>query len=291
MNSDIETLDKALQAAGYIADPALTTTLHLADRLQRPVLLEGEAGVGKTAVAKALAQSRDTELVRLQCFEGIDLAAAAYEGNYARQLLSIKLHEHDSDALTEADIFDEQYLLERPLLKAIRQAKPPVLLIDEVDRADEAFEAFLLEVLSEFQISVPEIGTLTARSIPCVILTSNATRELSDALRRRCLYHYIDYPDRNKELAILQQRLPDLDTRVLTEIVAFVHQVRQLNLAKRPGIAESLDWATALTGLGVDELAREPDTVLATLGCLLKTSDDLEQVDNSQLDQLLSGHA
>ncbi|MEM7292748.1 MAG: MoxR family ATPase [Pseudomonadota bacterium] len=288
MTAPIDSLQSELRGAGYVADSTIAATLHLAGVLQRPVLLEGEAGVGKTAVAHALARIRGTELIRLQCYEGIDLATAAYEWNYTRQLLNIKLSEAQGTQMAESDIFCEDFLLERPLLKAIRADGPAVLLIDEVDRADEAFEAFLLEVLSEFSISVPELGTLRARQIPAVILTSNATRELSDALRRRCLYHYIDYPSLEKEAHILNAHLPDFEQRLLMQIARFVQGLRGLDIQKRPGVAETLDWAAALCNLQVDDLADARERVEQTLGCLLKTSDDLESVGSAQIDELLA---
>ena len=289
MQHDIQQTTCSLRDAGYIADAGLATTLTLSQKLRRPVLLEGEAGVGKTAVAQALASVANTQLIRLQCFEGIDIASAAYEWNYARQLLTIKRFETNEETLAEEDIYNAGYLLERPLLKAIRQHKAPVLLIDEVDRADEAFEAFLLEVLSEFTISIPEFGTITALSVPQVILTSNATRDLSDALRRRCLYHYIDYPDIEKEVHILRAHLPGFEVDLLKQIAAFVHRLRNEDLIKRPGIAESLDWARALCGFDIISLRSNPDIVNATLGCLLKTRDDQQIVGEAKIDELLLG--
>jgi len=265
-----------LAEVGYIADRQLATALWLMESLQRPLLLEGAAGVGKTEVAKALAQIHRTALIRLQCYEGLDANAAIYEWNYQRQLLAIKAREGrgESAEAVEKHIFSEEFLLERPLLAAIREAKPCVLLIDEIDRADEEFEAFLLEVLSDYQISIPELGTVKATSIPLVVLTSNGTRELSDALRRRCLYHFVDYPTEDKEARILLTRLPQIDVTLAQQIAAFVAAVRREDLRKVPGVAESLDWAAALVGLEVRDLKAEPETVQDTLLCLLKTKED-----------------
>jgi MoxR-like ATPase len=288
MFEQIQRVTRDMQSAGYTAHKSLATTLVLSQQLGRPILLEGEAGVGKTAVAQALAKTENTELIRLQCFEGIDASAAVYEWNYARQLLSIKLNENAAEKLTETDIFSEQYLLERPLLKSITQEHSVVLLIDEVDRADEAFEAFLLEVLSDFSISVPELGTIRARSIPRVVLTSNGTRDLSDALRRRCLYHYIDYPSFDKELHILRSHMPDFDVQLLEQMTRFVQNLRKQDLRKPPGIAETLDWAHALCGWDIGNLPDHPDIIKATLSCLLKTRDDQEFLDSEQIELLLS---
>ncbi len=245
--------------------------------LQRPLLLEGDAGVGKTEVAKVLAEIRGTRLIRLQCYEGLDAHAAMYEWNYQRQLLAIKLLEHDERGLQqkEQDIFSERYLLKRPLLEAITGDAPPVLLIDEIDRADEAFEAYLLELLSDFQLSIPELGTVHATHRPWVVITSNGTRELSDALRRRCLYQYIDYPDYDKELAIVRKKAPEAAPALAQQIVAFVQGVRRMELQKRPGIAETLDWTAALLRLGVSSLDVDgAERILDTLSALIKTRDD-----------------
>lgn len=269
-----------LADAGYVVDDDLATALELSIALARPLLLEGPAGVGKTEIAKALAHALETDLIRLQCYEGLDAASAIYEWNYQRQLLAIKAHEQSElspDAI-EGHIFSEEYLLKRPLLEAISRQVPPVLLIDEIDRADMEFEAYLLEILSDFQITIPELGTIQARSTPHVILTSNATRELSDALRRRCLFSFVEFPDTEKELAILRARLPDLDERIAGQIVAFVQELRKEDLEKIPGIAETLDWAAALTGLGIKFLPDELDRVQASLICLLKTEADLRAV-------------
>jgi MoxR-like ATPase len=269
---------QALGAAGYVADGELATAISLMQLLRRPLLLEGEAGVGKTEVAKALAKVHATELIRLQCYEGLDQSAALYEWNYQRQLLSIQAH-HGVDAATVEDrIFSEKFLLERPLLAAIRRDKAPVLLIDEIDRADDEFEAFLLELLSDFQISIPELGTIRATSIPPVVLTSNGTRELSDALRRRCLYHYVDYPDAEREARIIMARIDGAGTSLSLQIARMVEGIRKEELRKVPGVAETLDWAAALVGLDVKDLHDRPEVVYETLMCLLKTQEDRARV-------------
>src|SRR6201981_4175247 len=267
-----------LAQVGYIADPDLATALLLMDMLDRPLLLEGEAGVGKTEVAKALAQVHATELIRLQCYEGLDQSAALYEWNYQRQLLAIQAHHGAEADAVEDQIFSEKYLLERPLLAAIRRDKPPVLLIDEVDRADEEFEAFLLELLSDFQVSIPELGTISATAIPHVILTSNGTRELSDALRRRCLYHYVDYPDVEREARIIMARVDGATPSLALQIARMVESIRKEELRKMPGVAETLDWAAALVGLDVRDLRQEPETVYETMICLIKTHEDRAQL-------------
>ena len=264
---------KRLADSGYIADAELATALSLMQLLRRPLLLEGEAGVGKTEVAKALAAVHDTDLIRLQCYEGLDQAGALYEWNYQRQLLAIQASQ-GLVADVEDHIFSEKYLLERPLLAAIRRATPPVLLIDEIDRADEEFEAFLLELLSDFQVSIPELGTITASSIPHVVLTSNGTRELSDALRRRCLYHYVDFPDVEREARIILARLPDAGATLSLQVARMVEAIRKEDLQKVPGVAETLDWAAALIGLDVRDLHDQPEVVHDTLMCLLKTRED-----------------
>ena len=289
MTLERETIADRLAEVGYVADPQVATALWLMQTLQRPLLLEGEAGVGKTEVAKALARVHDAELIRLQCYEGIDSNAALYEWNYQRQLLAIKLHEDagESAAEVERHIFSRDYLLERPLLAAIQRERPPVLLIDEIDRADEEFEAFLLEVLSDFQVSIPEFGTVTALSRPHVVLTSNNTREISDALRRRCLYHYIEFPTPERETRILQARLPGIDVALAQQIAGFVGALRQEELRKVPGIAETLDWAAALAGLDVQRLGDDPEAVHATLLCLLKTREDRSNITAEVADRLL----
>jgi len=261
---------------GYVADPQLATAIAMMQHLKRPLLLEGDAGVGKTEVAKSLAKVLDCRLIRLQCYEGLDASAALYEWNYQRQILAIKIREGEEASAEEKErhIFAREFLLERPLLQAITQDRPPVLLVDEIDRADEEFEAFLLELLSDFQISIPELGTIAAKSVPYVALTSNGTRELSDALRRRCLYHYVDYPDEAKELRILEARLPDLEGSLAAQVVRFVQAVRREDIRKKPGVGETIDWASALVGLGIDELSQDPEAVHDTLLCLLKTAED-----------------
>ena len=274
---EVAVLQQELAIAGYIAERSLAAALLLMLDLGRPLLLEGDAGVGKTEVAKVLATVRATRLIRLQCYEGLDAHAAMYEWNYQRQLLAIKLLEQDDRPIEqkEQDIFSERYLLKRPLLEAISCERPPVLLIDEVDRADEAFEAYLLELLSDFQLSIPELGTVVATSRPLVVITSNGTRELSDALRRRCLYQYIDYPDYEKELAIIQMKAPQAGAALAQQIVAFVQGVRRMELQKKPGIAETLDWTAALLRLGISVIDRDgAEGILETLGALIKTRDD-----------------
>ena len=274
---DIVDLQLQREGAGYIAEPALAAALLLMLDLGRPLLLEGDAGVGKTEVAKALATVRGARLIRLQCYEGLDVHAAMYEWNYQRQLLAIKLLEHDERpaAVKEQDIFSERYLLKRPLLEAISCTEPPVLLIDEVDRADEAFEAYLLELLSDFQMSIPELGTVRAVTRPLVVITSNGTRELSDALRRRCLYQYIDYPAFAKELAIVEIRAPQAAGELARQVVEFVQNVRRMELQKKPGIAETLDWTAALLRMGISVIDDDgAERILETLSALIKTRDD-----------------
>nr|WP_299497055.1 MoxR family ATPase [uncultured Rhizobium sp.] len=276
-----------MAAVGYIPDRELATALWLMDNLKRPLLLEGEAGVGKTEVARALALAHNTKLIRLQCYEGLDQSSALYEWNYQRQLLAIKAREGVDADVVEEQIFSEKYLLERPLLAAIRQSVSPVLLIDEVDRADEEFEAFLLELLSDFQVSIPELGTITARSIPMVILTSNGTRELSDALRRRCLYHYVDFPDVDREARIILSRLPHIDAALALQIAGMVSLIRKEELRKAPGVAETLDWAATLAGLEIRLLRDEPEAVFETLMCLIKTAEDKARMTRQVSDRLL----
>ena len=289
MALDYHALQSRLADVGYVADDALAMALTLATDLKRPLLLEGPAGVGKTEVGRALATMLGARLIRLQCYEGLDASTAIYEWNYQRQLLAIRAHEHEglSAAAIEQQLFSEAYLLRRPLLEAISAEEPPVLLIDEIDRADEEFEAFLLEVLADYQITVPELGTITARSQPVVVLTSNGTRALSDALRRRCLYSFLEFPAPDKERAILAARVPGIDERLVGQIVAFVQALRAEDLEKTPGIAETLDWARALSGLGIAGLDRDPKAVQASLICLLKTEADQKSVPPEVTERLI----
>lgn len=274
------TLQNALGREGYVASDDLAVALHLSLSLGRPLLLEGAAGVGKTEIARTLSAVQDTRLIRLQCYEGLDAAQAIYEWNYQRQLLSIRASAEDGETgqAVENRIFSRDFLLERPLLQAITQDTPPVLLIDEIDRADEEFEAYLLEILADYQISIPELGTITAVTQPIVILTSNGTRDLSDALRRRCLYAYVEYPDPATELAILKARCGEVEARLAEQIVGFVQRLRKEELEKTPGIAETLDFAAALMGLGVADLTENPAVLQATLTTLLKTQNDQAQI-------------
>jgi MoxR-like ATPase len=282
-------ITERLEQHGYIAGPDLAMALWLMNLLGRPLLLEGEAGVGKTETAKALASVYGTKLIRLQCYEGLDASAALYEWNYQRQLLSIKARETSGQDPKEIErsIFSEEYLLERPLLAAIRQDTPPVLLIDEVDRADEEFEALLLEVLADFQVSIPEFGTVSARSIPRVVLTSNGTRELSDALRRRCLYHYLDYPSLDQETRILLARVPGISATLANQIARFVALIRKEDLKKAPGVAESIDWAAALVGLGSTRIDGSSQAVLESLMCLVKTREDQGNLSREVAERLI----
>ena len=287
-----QTLQTNLAAEGYIASAGLAMAVHIALNLERPILLEGDAGVGKTQIAKTLATIYDTELIRLQCYEGLDAAAAIYEWNYQRQLLSIRASADTGTQLEDIEtrIFSSAYLMERPLLRAIQQTKPPVLLIDEIDRADEEFEAYLLELLSDFQVTIPEMGTIHATSKPIVVLTANGTRELSDALRRRCIYNYVPYPDRASEMAILGTRHPNIGPELAAQIVGFVQSLRKEDLEKKPGIAETLDWAAALAGLGINDITSDPVLLQASLVCLLKTEADQASIP-SEVAQRLAGGA
>jgi len=283
-----KSLQSDLAALGYIARDELAMAIHLSVTLERPLLLEGAAGVGKTEVAKKLAQLKDTRLIRLQCYEGLDANTAIYEWNYQKQLLSVQSTNNTlSPDQIEDRIFSDKYLLKRPLLDAITQTESPVLLIDEIDRADEEFEAYLLEVLSEYQVSIPEIGTISATSKPLVVLTSNGSRDLSDALRRRCFYTFVEYPDAKTELAILQKRLPEIDASLAEQIVGFIQSVRKEELEKKPGIAEMLDWAAAIAGLGVAKLSDDPVELQATLVCLLKTQADQANIPREVTDRLV----
>ena len=280
MVDQIKSIEDAFKERGYITDESTIIALQLVQALKKPLLLEGPAGVGKTEIAKVLAQTLNTKLIRLQCYEGLDVHHALYEWNYAKQMLYIQLTENTDASIEEreATIYSEEFLLTRPLLEAFLERKaPPVLLIDEIDRADEAFEAFLLEAFAEFQITVPELGTIKAKHQPYIILTANRTRDLSDALRRRCLYQWITYPDYEKELAILHARLPDLDEKLAHEIATFMQAVRELPLKKVPGVAESLDWARALMILHESKLDKQ--IVRETLGCFLKNDSDWERVE------------
>jgi MoxR-like ATPase len=282
-------LQSSLGRTGYVADRGLAATLLLMEDLGRPLLIEGDPGVGKTEIAKALARVRATRLIRLQCYEGLDTYNALYEWNYQRQLLAIKRAESGAVAVDDAALFSDTYLLKRPLLEALTQSQPPVLLIDEIDRADAAFEAFLLELLSDYQVSIPEMGTVTAVSIPLVVLTSNGTRDLSDALRRRCLYHFLDYPSFEKELAIVTARVPGLPDRLAAQIVEFAHGLRRLDLKKKPGIAETLDWASALLGFGLASLDEaEPEQIRDSLSALLKTREDVLAMDRTTVARLVA---
>ncbi|MGF1474396.1 MAG: AAA family ATPase [Geminicoccaceae bacterium] len=285
-------IDETLALLGrgkYIADRSLATALHLALELERPLFLEGEAGVGKTEIAKVLAETMNRRLVRLQCYEGLDVASAVYEWNYARQMLEIRMaeamHDRDRDALAR-DIFSEAFLIRRPLLQALDSSGgSPILLIDELDRTDEPFEAFLLEVLSDFQITIPEIGTVRAERPPVVIITSNRTREIHDALKRRCFYHWVDYPSAERELEILQVKLPEIPARLSEEVVQFVKRLRAEDLFKLPGVAETLDWARALNTLDCLELS--PEVINNTLGTLLKYQDDIVKMQGTEAARLL----
>ena len=279
MKEEIRAIREAMEREAYVTDRATATAVYLATRLAKPLLIEGHPGVGKTEVAKVLARMLDTELIRLQCYEGLDATTALYEWNYPKQLLHIRLDEgsHHSVREKEAVIFSEPFLLERPLLRAIRAAdRPPVLLVDEVDRSDEEFEAFLLEVLSDYQVTIPEIGTVRATHPPHVILTSNRTRELSEALRRRCLYLWVDYPSLAKELDIVRAKVPGIDEWLARDVAAFVQAVRRQKLLKAPGVAETLDWARALVALDVTAL--DDETAADTLGCFLKDEADVRQL-------------
>jgi len=285
-------LQTDLARENYVASDDLAVALHLALSLGRPLLLEGAAGVGKTEVARALAANRDAELIRLQCYEGLDTAQAIYEWNYQRQLLTIRAAAEDGETgkSVEARIFSREFLLERPLLAAITRPTPPVLLIDEIDRADEEFEAYLLEILSDFQVSIPELGTITATSRPIVILTCNGTRDLSDALRRRCLYTYVDYPERSVELAILKARCPAIEARLADQVIGFVQTLRKEELEKTPGIAETLDFAAALMGLGIADITSDPRVLQSTLTTLLKTQSDQANI-TTEVAQRIAGKA
>ena len=284
MHSEIERLTQDLKRHQYIAERPVVTAIHLASTLGRPLLVEGPSGVGKTEIANVMAQVLGTELIRLQCYEGIDTNAALYEWNYQKQLLHIRLSETRG---TSEEIFGESYLLKRPLLQAITRDRSPVLLLDEIDRSDEEFEAFLLELLSDWQVSIPELGTIRARQTPYTVLTSNRTRELSDALRRRCFYLWIDFPSFEKELEIVRAKVPQATEALRSQIVAFVQMLRRLSLEKSPGISETLDWAAALVYFERDQLSRE--LVESTLGLILKHSEDQNRMKSRYLEALLVG--
>lgn len=286
--SSIDETEELLVRGNYIADRALATVLFLSLKMGRPLFLEGEAGVGKTEIAKVLATALGRRLIRLQCYEGLDVSSAVYEWNYPAQMIRIRLAEAQGEAAdAEKSIYGEDYLIERPLLQALREdeAGAPVLLIDELDRTDEAFEAFLLEILSDFQVTIPEIGTRKAKTPPLVVITSNRTREIHDALKRRCLYHWVDYPDAAREIAILDAKVPGVGERLSEEIVGFVQALRKKDIFKAPGVAETLDWATALTSL--DKLSLDPATINDTLGVLLKYQDDIAKLEGSEAKRLL----
>ena len=288
--TSIEATLDLLAKADYVADRSLATVLYLALRLGRPLFLEGEAGVGKTEIAKVLSAALGRKLIRLQCYEGLDISSAVYEWNYGAQMIAIRLAEAEGEgdrARIEHDVFSERFLIKRPLLQALEPdpAGPPVLLIDEIDRTDEAFEAFLLEVLADFQITVPELGTVKAAHPPIVVVTSNRTREVHDALKRRCLYHWVGYPNAERELTIVRTKVPDISKKLSAQVVAFVQALRKEDLFKSPGVAETLDWAGALTEL--DVVALDPATVSDTLGALLKYQDDIARFDGSNVKALL----
>jgi len=288
--ASIDATLELLGAADYLADRSLATVLFLALRMGRPLFLEGEAGVGKTEIAKVLAQTLGRRLIRLQCYEGLDVAAAVYEWNYAAQMIAIRVAEAEGEhdrARLEHDVFSERFLIKRPLLQALEPdtAGPPVLLIDELDRADEAFEAFLLEVLADFQVTIPELGTVKAKEPPIVVITSNRTREIHDALKRRCLYHWVGYPNAERELAILRAKVPGIGKVLSEQVVHFVQALRKEDLFKSPGVAETLDWAAALAEL--DVAALDPATVSDTLGVLLKYQDDIARIEGSKAKELL----
>jgi MoxR-like ATPase len=290
--ASIDATLELLAGGGYVAERSLATVLFLALKMGKPLFLEGEAGVGKTEIAKVLSQTLGRRLIRLQCYEGLDVAAAVYEWNYAAQMIAIRLGETEAGAdraRIESDVFSDRFLIKRPLLQALEPdtAGAPVLLIDELDRTDEAFEAYLLEVLADYQVTVPELGTIKAAQPPIVIITSNRTREIHDALKRRCLYHWVGYPAAERELKILRAKVPGVGKKLSEQVVAFVQALRKEDLFKSPGVAETLDWAAALTEL--DAVALDPATVSDTLGALLKYQDDIARVDQSKIKELLDG--
>ena len=288
MKAEVRKLQEAMEQHGYIAEPEIATAVYLAQAMKKPLLVEGDAGVGKTEIAKVLSRVLATELIRLQCYEGLDVATALYEWDYPRQMLRVRMAgEHADPESLQQVIFSREYLLERPLLRAItRTAGPPVLLVDEVDRADDGFEAFLLEVLSDFQVTIPEIGTIKAQQPPIVVITSNRTREIHDAVKRRCLYHWVDYPNAERELDILRRKVPGAPERLSREVVAFVQRLRAMDLFKLPGVAETIDWSKALVSL--DQVTLDPRLVEDTLGALLKYQDDIARVKGSEAARILS---
>ena len=289
MKAEIRALEEAMARSGYIADASIATAVHLAGALGKPLLVEGDAGVGKTEIAKVMARLHETELIRLQCYEGLDVSTALYEWNYPRQMLRARLAERDGRSASEIEslIFSRDYLLERPLLRAItRRAAPAVLLIDEIDRADEGFEAFLLEVLSDFQVTIPELGTIRAEHVPHVILTSNRSREIGDALRRRCLYLFVDHPALDKEVRILRLKAPGASEQLTREIARFMQALRRRRLSKAPGVAEAIDWAQALVRLQRRHL--DADAVAETLGCFLKDRHDIDDLDRPDIEALVA---
>lgn len=288
--ASIDETESLLRDGGYVPDRSLATVLYLSLKMRRPIFLEGEAGVGKTEIAKVLSQTLGRKLIRLQCYEGLDVSSAVYEWNYAGQMVEIRIAEASGEADRDRlgkDVFSDKFLVRRPVLQALEEHEggAPVFLIDELDRADEAFEAFLLEVLSDNQVTIPELGTISAKEPPIVVITTNRTREIHDALKRRCLYHWVDYPTAERELEIVRRKVPDVGQRLSEEVVAFVQRLRAEDLFKAPGVAETLDWATALTEL--DQLALDPDTVSDTLGVLLKYQDDIARIEGSRSKQLV----
>lgn len=284
--ASIDETEALLSGQGYVADRSLATVLFLALRMGRPLFLEGEAGVGKTEIAKVLASALDRPLVRLQCYEGLDVSSAVYEWNYAAQMVEIRQREARGDQAGET-VFKEEFLIRRPLLQAIQgeAGKAPVLLIDELDRTDEAFEAYLLEILSDFQVTIPELGTIKAKEPPIVVITTNRTREIHDALKRRCLYHWVDYPDAERELAIIHSKVPGCPEALSREVVSYVQRLRKVDLFKNPGVAETLDWASALIEL--DKVAIDPETVSDTIGVLLKYQDDIARIETAEGQEIL----
>lgn len=289
----IEQTTSLLDGAGYVADQALSTVLFLSLKMKRPLFLEGEAGVGKTEIAKVLSSMLDRPLIRLQCYEGLDIASAVYEWNYPAQMVAIRLGEASGEAAgnrkaLQQSIFSDEYLIRRPVLQALEGAegKAPIFLIDELDRADEAFEAYLLEVLSDFQVTIPELGTIKAQEPPIVIITSNRTREIHDALKRRCLYHWVDYPDAAREMAIVARKSPHANKHLAEQLVQFIQKLRERNLFKAPGVAETIDWANALIEL--DKIALDPETISDTLGVILKYQDDIARIDADESRKILA---